>query len=133
MLRLVKYTSNIGGLVCHGVVVRSALFFVLMLVPIVANPHGGGLDAYGCHHVRATGEYHCHRGGYSGSGAAPAYRQQCFSRDDMQMLVEDAKRACWTIVSAKQDHIRELEMLLIQREVIIESLQRQVEKLKMAR
>lgn len=23
--------------------------------------HGGGLDAQGCHHVRKTGEYHCHR------------------------------------------------------------------------
>ncbi|HLO63479.1 MAG TPA: YHYH domain-containing protein [Azonexus sp.] len=26
--------------------------------------HGGGLDANGCHFKRATGEYHCHRGGY---------------------------------------------------------------------
>lgn len=25
------------------------------------SSHGGGLDAAGCHHVRKTGEYHCHR------------------------------------------------------------------------
>lgn len=24
--------------------------------------HGGGLNSNGCHHVRATGDYHCHRG-----------------------------------------------------------------------
>lgn len=26
-----------------------------------AEAHGGGLDAAGCHHRKATGEYHCHR------------------------------------------------------------------------
>ncbi len=28
---------------------------------IPAYPHGGGLDASGCHHNRKTGDYHCHR------------------------------------------------------------------------
>lgn len=36
------------------------LFFLLQ--PRLAHAHSGGLDARGCHHVRATGEYHCHRG-----------------------------------------------------------------------
>lgn len=27
-----------------------------------ATPHGGGLDASGCHHDRQRGGYHCHRG-----------------------------------------------------------------------
>lgn len=26
-----------------------------------AHAHGGGLDRYGCHTQRSTGEYHCHR------------------------------------------------------------------------
>jgi hypothetical protein len=29
-----------------------------------AVSHGGGLDKYGCHHNRRTGDYHCHRSGY---------------------------------------------------------------------
>lgn len=29
--------------------------------PDVANAHGGGLNADGCHTNRKTGEYHCHR------------------------------------------------------------------------
>ena len=28
-----------------------------------ALAHGGGLDRYGCHNNRKTGDYHCHRGG----------------------------------------------------------------------
>jgi endonuclease YncB( thermonuclease family) len=28
--------------------------------------HGGGLDAYGCHHDRKLGGYHCHRGPLAG-------------------------------------------------------------------
>ncbi len=31
-----------------------------------AFPHGGGLDAYGCHHNRMHGGYHCHRGAFKG-------------------------------------------------------------------
>ncbi len=29
----------------------------------LSSAHGGGLDKYGCHTNRKTGEYHCHRGG----------------------------------------------------------------------
>lgn len=31
-----------------------------------AYPHGGGLDAYGCHNNRKAGGYHCHRGPFAG-------------------------------------------------------------------
>jgi hypothetical protein len=31
-----------------------------------AYPHGGGLDAYGCHHNRKLGGYHCHRWQFAG-------------------------------------------------------------------
>jgi hypothetical protein len=36
------------------------IFCAVLIAP--AYPHGGGLDAYGCHNNRKTGGYHCHRG-----------------------------------------------------------------------
>lgn len=39
----------------------------LLLLSLPAWPHGGGLDAYGCHHNRTHGGYHCHRGVFRGS------------------------------------------------------------------
>ena len=33
-------------------------------------PHGGGLDAYGCHHDRKRGGYHCHKGQFAGRSFA---------------------------------------------------------------
>lgn len=38
--------------------------FLCAVIP--AYPHGGGLDAYGCHHNRKAGGYHCHRGPLAG-------------------------------------------------------------------
>jgi endonuclease YncB( thermonuclease family) len=35
--------------------------FAVALAPLAAQGHGGGLDQYGCHHNRKTGDYHCHR------------------------------------------------------------------------
>jgi hypothetical protein len=32
--------------------------------------HGGGLDAYGCHHSGKLGGYHCHRGQFAGRSFA---------------------------------------------------------------
>lgn len=46
---------------------RSILLFVLLLAPTLALPHGGGLNAEGCHNNRKTGDYHCHR--------APSYER----------------------------------------------------------
>ena len=44
-----------------------AIGFVLSLLLVrPAYPHGGGLDAYGCHHNRKLGGYHCHRGPLAG-------------------------------------------------------------------
>lgn len=39
-----------------------ALLFVVAL-PGVSLAHSGGTDAYGCHHDRKNGGYHCHRSG----------------------------------------------------------------------
>ena len=38
--------------------------FLCAIMP--AYPHGGGLDAYGCHNNRKAGGYHCHRGPLAG-------------------------------------------------------------------
>jgi hypothetical protein len=42
--------------------------FLCAILP--AYPHGGGLDAYGCHHNRKAGGYHCHRGPLAGQSFA---------------------------------------------------------------
>ena len=42
-----------------------ALAFLVVAAPMISAGHGGGLDAAGCHHETATGEYHCHRGSES--------------------------------------------------------------------
>ena len=35
--------------------------WLFALVAGPALPHGGGLNAEGCHNNRKTGDYHCHR------------------------------------------------------------------------
>lgn len=41
---------------------RLALALLLLSLPsLPLFAHGGGLDRYGCHTNRKTGEYHCHR------------------------------------------------------------------------
>ena len=47
-------------------------------------PHGGGLDAYGCHHNRKAGGYHCHRGQFAG---------QSFSSQDEMLKKLGGERA----------------------------------------
>ena len=59
-----------------------ALAFLCVSLP--AYPHGGGLDAYGCHHNRVHGGYHCHRGQFAGQSFASqgemlASRQQSYT------------------------------------------------------
>ena len=36
-------------------------FSFLLFLAFPAYPHGGGLDASGCHNDRKRGGYHCHR------------------------------------------------------------------------
>lgn len=40
----------------------------------LAEPHGGGLNAEGCHNNRKTGDYHCHRAPRAAQPASPAQR-----------------------------------------------------------
>lgn len=54
----------VGQSVCHRRRINRFALVCVLLLTLQAHetfPHPGGLDAYGCHHVRATGEYHCHR------------------------------------------------------------------------
>jgi len=44
----------------------------LATAPATVHAHGGGLNAEGCHNNRRTGEYHCHRSGYSPPRYVPA-------------------------------------------------------------
>lgn len=41
--------------------------FVMLIAPIPASGHGGGLNAQGCHNDRKNGGYHCHRDGTAAS------------------------------------------------------------------
>ena len=50
--------------------VALAGLLLLSAVVLIANPvfaHSGGLDAYGCHHDRKNGGYHCHQGPLAGN------------------------------------------------------------------
>ena len=52
-----------------------ALLFTV-LAPSMAAPHSGGLDAYGCHHDRQHGNYHCHQGQFTGQSFASQAEMQ---------------------------------------------------------
>ena len=62
---------------------RFATFFVatygLLLVPVHAPAHSGGLNAEGCHNNRKTGDYHCHRSGGSSSRNSSGAPRQSFA------------------------------------------------------
>jgi hypothetical protein len=55
---------------------KKIYWLALSAAPLVAQAHGGGLDADGCHTNRKTGGYHCHRGA---GGSPPANFMSLFS------------------------------------------------------
>jgi len=66
---------------------RSAVALVLVLLslaltPWPSEPHGGGLDAYGCHHDRKHGGYHCHRGQFAGQAFASQAEMQAARQEN---------------------------------------------------
>jgi len=63
---------------------RLFLFAIAMAIPVPAGAHGGGLDAYGCHHNRKAGGYHCHRGALAG--------QAFVSKDEMLKVLAKLER-----------------------------------------
>ena len=43
---------------------------ILVLFPILAIAHGGGVNSYGCHNQSSTRTHHCHSGDYNGMSFA---------------------------------------------------------------
>jgi len=54
------------GRFIYTVCMKIYWLLITLLWPFLAYSHGGGLDAYGCHHDRKQGNYHCHRGPNTG-------------------------------------------------------------------
>ena len=55
------------GRTTHSLVTACLLAgLISSLFTTFALAHGGGLDAYGCHHNRKLGGYHCHQGPFAG-------------------------------------------------------------------
>ena len=52
----------ISQIALAGLLTLSAVLLAAGLV----RAHSGGLDAYGCHHDRKNGGYHCHQGPFAG-------------------------------------------------------------------
>lgn len=65
------------------VALLSTILLLLLTTPL-AHSHSGGLDAYGCHHDRKRGGYHCHRGQLAG--------QSFKSKDEMLKQLKAAPR-----------------------------------------
>src|SRR5256886_10073124 len=57
-------------------------FLGLTLTASPASPHGIGLDAYGCHHDRKRGRYHCHRGQFAGQAFASQAEMQAARQEN---------------------------------------------------
>lgn len=57
------------------------LFFATTVLAATAGAHPGGLDAFGCHTNRKTGEYHCHRGPNAARPRGPSSRERPDSSD----------------------------------------------------
>lgn len=76
--------------------VDSLVVVLLALPSSLAISHGGGLDAYGCHHDRRSGGYHCHRGsGHASSrGFIAEYPpvERMYSESQVLEFVREAKK-----------------------------------------
>ena len=74
----------------HGQVTTALKLLLLTITALLAAvasaafAHPGGLDAYGCHHNRKTGDYHCHR------SPAPSRPQQLLPSTDAKPKVSSS-------------------------------------------
>jgi hypothetical protein len=73
------------------------------LSPTLGLAHGGGTDAKGCHVKRATGDYHCHRGGSLTSGMGNVKRTQTTTRRQKSERVYRPVRADFEAVPFRPD------------------------------
>ena len=92
-------------------IITSVAALILLLFPLSAKGHGGGLDRNGCHTNRKTGEYHCHgtpapsaapSSGSRGSGPSPAVRR----------ISADAPTVQSSATSPERDLVRTAQVLL---------------------
>ena len=69
---------------------RVHLFLPLIFVALSLDVygHGGGLDRYGCHHNRKTGDYHCHRSSGNYSTSYSEYSGQTSTNLDDELIQE---------------------------------------------
>lgn len=65
---------------------KHILIVALLVTPVAAHAHPGGLNSEGCHNNRKTGDYHCHRG-----TGAPTQQQR---QPDRLMATGGAFRNC---------------------------------------
>ncbi|WP_374479482.1 YHYH domain-containing protein [Zoogloea sp.] len=105
--------------------------------------HGGGLNAEGCHFNRRTGDYHCHRSGYSPPRyvaptptVQPLYSPQARgvtrSTEAGASCVQEAaaeRASCLDRRRADRERIAELEQTIRDLKGQTESLQAEVNRL----
>lgn len=73
--------------------IATAAFAVFQFtVSPVAFAHPGGLDAKGCHHDTATGEYHCHQGANAGKSFASEESMEKGSRGTQMRSESSSKK-----------------------------------------
>lgn len=73
---------------------RTLALLAAMTLSAPAFAHGGGLNSQGCHNNRKTGDYHCHRSGYS-TPARPSGARTLYSppeRAESPKIDSDAAR-----------------------------------------
>ena len=63
---------------------------ILVLFPILAIAHGGGVNSYGCHNQSSTSTHHCHSGDYNGMSFASQADFLAYIADQSNSSGDDA-------------------------------------------
>jgi|GEM_PF-2718121 len=72
---------------------------LVLLAPMTAAAHPGGLNAEGCHNNRKTGDYHCHRAPTRPQASPPAPArgaQPLAATDPVPAPSRPARPTCYT-------------------------------------
>ena len=82
----------------------SCIIASLLLIPVVALPHGGGLDRYGGHRNRKQGNYHFHRGPLAGQHfASKVEALRALGEGQPSRSQTPARRGLWRAVTRVVD------------------------------
>ena len=82
----------------HSTIAASA---ILVLFPILAIAHGGGVNSYGCHNQSSTSTHHCHSGDYNGMSFASQADFLAYIADQSNSSGDDTSR---TILQTRRTH-----------------------------